>query len=117
MWAHHDEVVILRVVEARMKGKNKVVSVQLRKSSLFIENGATRDFSSGSRVLVDSFESIQVRGTLLSHKVNGRSSSRTQGTQELVIIEARGAVGTLGVNGGNSSLKKGRIVRGVAISI
>jgi hypothetical protein len=35
--------------------------------------------SAGLGVLVDGFESIQVRCVLLSHEVNGRMCSRPQG--------------------------------------
>jgi hypothetical protein len=105
MHTYRDEVVVLGIVEACMKWENKVVPVQFGKSSLLIENRAARDFSPSGGVLVDGFESIQVRRTLLSHEVNGRVGSGTQGTQELVIVEARGAEGAASIDNANGSLE------------
>lgn len=62
-----------------MERKDKVISAELRKSILLINNHAGSDLSAGLGVLVDGFESIQVRCVLLSHEVNGRMCSRPQG--------------------------------------
>jgi hypothetical protein len=62
-----------------MKREDKVVSAQLSKSSLLIDDWAGRDFSPCGGELLDGFESIQARSMLLSHEVNGRIRSRTQG--------------------------------------
>jgi hypothetical protein len=94
-------------MEARMKGENEVIPIQLCESSLLVDDGAERNLTSTSGVLLDGFESIQVGCVLLSHEVNGRVCSRTQGAHELVIIEAWGDVSTLS-NGGSSSLKNKR---------
>ena len=48
---------------------------------------------------------------LLSHEVDGRIASRTQGAQELVIIEGGAGVDRLATDGTDSSLKNSRIVR------
>ena len=104
MRAYHDEVVVIVIVEACMKRENKVVPTQLGKSSLLIANRAESDFSPFGGVLVDGLESIQVRRMLLSHEVNGRSGSRTQSAQELVIVKARGA-GAVGIDNVNDSLE------------
>lgn len=89
-----------------MKRKDKVTSAELSESSLLIKNRAAGDFSTGFGELVDGFESIQVKRVLLPHEVNGSICSLTQGAQDLVIIEARGAVGRLGTDGVDGSLKK-----------
>ncbi len=90
-----------------MKRKDKVTSVKLSESSLLIKDRAGGDFSAGFGVLFDGFQSIQVMRVLLSHEVNDRICSLTQGAQDLVIIEARGAFDWLRTNGANSSLRKG----------
>jgi len=105
MHTYSDEVVVLGIVEACMKRENKVIPIQLGKSSLFIEYRAARDFSPFGGVLVDGFESIQVRCMLLSHEVNGRIGSRAQVAQELVIVKARGAEGTVSIDKANGSLE------------
>jgi hypothetical protein len=115
--AHRDEVVVLSIVEGCMKRKDKVISAKRSKSIFLIDGCVERDSSYSSHVviygvLVDGFESIQAARVLLSHKVNGRIKSLTQGAQELVIIEARVAVGRLGTNGAISSLEKKRVVGG-----
>ncbi len=106
MRTYRDEVVILGIVEACMKWENKVIPVQLGKSSLLIENCAARDFSPSGSILVDGFESIQVRRMLLSHEVDGRIGSRAQGAQELVVVKARGAEGTVSIDNANGSLEE-----------
>ena len=45
--AYRDEVVVLSIVEACMKRKDKVISTKLSKSSLLINDGAAGDFSAG----------------------------------------------------------------------
>ena len=50
---------------------------------------------------------------LLSHEVNGRICSRTQGAQEFEIIEARGAESTVGIDGASGSLEIRSVVREV----
>jgi hypothetical protein len=103
---YRDEVPVFGIVEACMKRKDKVTSAELSESSLLIKNRAAGDFSTGFGELVDGFESIQVKRVLLPHEVNGSICSLTQGAQDLVIIEARGAVGRLGTDGVDGSLKK-----------
>jgi hypothetical protein len=105
--AYRYEIEVLCVMKARMKGENEVAPIQLCESSLLIDDGAECDFSSSGGVFVDGFESIQVGCMFLSHEVNGRICSRTQGAQELVIIEAWGDISTLD-NGDSSSLKSKR---------
>jgi hypothetical protein len=105
--AYRDEVPVLGIVEARMKWKDKVTSTELIESSLLVKDRAAGDFSASFGELVDGFESIQVMCVLLPRKVNGRICSLTQGAQNLVIIEARGAVGRLSTDGADGSLKKG----------
>jgi hypothetical protein len=105
MRTYRDEVIVLGIVEACMKRENKVIPAQLGKSSLLIENRTAPDFSPFRGVLVDGFESIQVRRMLLSHEVNGRVGSRTQGAQELVIVEARGAEGAASIDNASGSLE------------
>ena len=100
--AYRDEVVVLSIVEACMKRKDKVIPAKLGKSSLLIKDHAAGNFSAGLGVLVDGFESIQVRRMLLSHEVNGRICSRTQSAQEIVIVEARVGVGRLGIDSASS---------------
>jgi hypothetical protein len=107
--AYRDEVPVLGIVETCMKRKDKVVSAEHSERSLLIENRAAGDFSAGFGELVDGFESIQVRGGLLPHEVNGRICSLTQGAQELVITEARDAGDRLGTDGADGSLKKRRV--------
>jgi len=92
-----------------MKRKDKVTSVELRECGLLIKDRAAGDFSAGFGELVDGFESIQVKGVLLPHEVNGRISSLTQAPQDLVIIEARDGIGRLGTEGADGSLKKRRV--------
>jgi hypothetical protein len=92
-----------------MKREDKVTSVELSESSLLIQDRAAGDFSAGFGVLFDGFESIQVKRDLLPHEVNGSVCSLAQGAQDLVIIEARGAVGRLGADGADGSLKKRRV--------
>lgn len=86
-------------MEACMKRKDKVTSAELIESSLLVNDRAGSDFSASFGELVDGFESIQVRRVLLPHEVNGRICSLTQGAQDLVIIEARGAAGRLSTDG------------------
>ena len=105
MRAYRDEVVVLGIVKACMKRESKVTPIQLGKSSLLIENRAGRDFSPSGGVLVNGFESIQVGRMLLSREVNGRIGSRTQGAQEFVIVEARGAEGAVSIDSANGSLE------------
>jgi hypothetical protein len=105
MRTYRNEVVVLGIVEACMKRENKVIPVQLGKSSLLIENRAARDFSPSRSVLVDGFESIQVRRMFLSHEVNGRVGSSTQGAQELVVVKARGGEGAVRIDNANGSLE------------
>jgi hypothetical protein len=104
MRTHRNEVVVLGIVEACMKRENKVIPIQLGKSSLLILNRSPHNFSPSGGVL-DGFESIQVRRTLLSHEVNSRIASRTQGAQDLVIIEARRAEGAVSIDSANGSLE------------
>ena len=85
-----------------MKRKDKIIPAKLGKSSLLIKDHAASDFSAGLGVLVDGFESIQVRRILLSHEVNGRICSHTQGAQEIVIVEARVGVDRLGIDSASS---------------
>lgn len=103
-----DEVPVLGIVEACMKRKDKVTSAELGESSLLIQDRAAGDFSAGFIELVDGFESIQVRRILLPYKVNGRICPLTQGVQDLIIVEARGAVGRLGTDGADDSLHRAR---------
>ena len=111
MRAYRDEVVVLGVVEACMKRENKIIPIQLGKSSALLEDRAARDFdfSPFGGVLFDGFESIQVRRMLLSHEVNGRIGSRTQNAQELVIVEARGAEGAVSIDDANGSLEREKV--------
>jgi hypothetical protein len=101
-------------MEGCIKRKDEVISAKLSKS-IFLINGRVESDSSHAGhsvtcgVLVDSFESIQAARVLLSHKVNGRIISLTQGAQELVIIEARVAIGRFGTNGAISSLKNRKL--------
>ena len=88
-----------------MKRKDKVTSAELIERSLLVNDRAGSDFSPGFGKLVDGFESIQVGGILLPHEVNDRICSFTQGAQDLVIIEARGAVRRLSTDGTGGSLK------------
>ena len=92
-----------------MKRKDKVVSIQFGKSRLLVDDRAGCDLSPRRGVLFDGFERIQVRSMLLSHEVNSRICSRSQGAQELVVIEARGTEGTVGINGASGSLEKGDV--------
>jgi hypothetical protein len=89
-----------------MKWKDKVTSAELSESSLLVQDRAAGDFSAGFIELVDGFESIQVRRILLSYEVNGRICPLTQGVQDLVIVEARGAVSRLGTDGADGSLER-----------
>lgn len=109
MRTYRNEVIVLGIVEACMKRENKVIPVQLGKSSLFIENRAAPNFSTSRRVLVDGFEGIQARRVLLSHEVNGRVGSRTQCAQDLVIVEARGAEGAVSIDNANGSLEAKKV--------
>ena len=109
MRAYRDEVVVLGVVEACMKRENKTIPIQLFESSLLIENRAACDFSPFEGVFVGGFESIQVRRMFLSHEINLRIGSRTQGAQELVIVEARGAGGGVSIDNANGSLEGERV--------
>jgi len=90
-----------------MERKDKITSAELGESSLLIENRAAGDFSARFGELVDSFESIQARRILLSHEINGCICSLAQRAQDLVVIEARRAIGRFGIDGANSSLRKG----------
>lgn len=110
--AYRDEVPVFGIVEACMKREDKVTSAELSESSLLIKNRAAGDFSAGFCELFDGFESIQVRRVLLPHEVNGRICSLTQGAQDVVIIEARGAIGRLGTDCADGSLKKKSVSRG-----
>jgi hypothetical protein len=92
-----------------MKRKDKVTSAELSEGSLLIKDRAASDFCAGFGELVDGFESIQVRRVLLPHEVNGRICSHTQGAQDLVIIEARGAGFRLGTDDADGSLKKRKV--------
>lgn len=102
---NRDEVPALGIVEACMKRKDEVTSVELIESTLLIKDRTGGDFSAGLGELFDGFESIQVMRPLLSYKVNGRICSRTQAAQDLIIIKARGAVGRLSIDGDGGSLK------------
>jgi hypothetical protein len=101
--AYRYEIEVLCVVEARMKGNDKVVPIQLRENSLLIDGRAECNFSATSSVFVDGLESIQAGRMPLPHEVNDRICSRTQSAQDLVVIEAWGDIGTL--SRGISSLK------------
>ena len=114
MHAHRNEVVVLSVVKACMKRENKVIPIQLGEGSLLILNRAPHSFSPSSGVL-DGFESIQVRRTLLSHEINSRIASRTQDAQDLVIIEARRVEGAVSIDTANGTLE-GKFIRGLIVN-
>jgi len=116
MRAYRDEVVVFSIVEASMEREDEIVSVQLGKSSLLIDDGAAGDFFPSGGILFDGFESIQVRSMLLSHEVNGRICSRAQSTQKLVIIDVRGVEGAVGIDVASGSLEEGRVVREVIVN-
>jgi hypothetical protein len=94
-----------------MKRKDKVTSAELIERSLLINDRAGGDFSPGFGELVDGFESIQMRRVLLPHEVNSCICSLSQGAQDLVIIEARGAVGRLSTDGTGGSLMIRSVMR------
>ena len=96
-------------MEACLKRKDKVSSAELGECGLLIKDRAAGDLSAVFGELVDGLESIQVRCMLLPHEVNGRICSLTQGPQNLVIIKAGGAIGMVGIDGADGSLKKRRV--------
>lgn len=106
--AYRDEVPVLGIVEACMKRKDKITSAKLSESSLLIQDRAAGDFPAVFGELVDSFESIQVKRVFLPHEVNCRICSLAQVTQDLVVIETRGVVDRLRIDGADRFLKKRR---------